>query len=482
MPKPMARIDINDRDDRDGRNWFTSHMNRFPLLDGLLHEQTLRTKIEDGVSAHQRLMAGDLSPRERRQLEEVAAIGAGAFETMYECNLRWVMKIANKFPLSPAFGRMDIVQEGCKGLRRAIQKYNPAYGFKFSTYSEKWIRQGIQRGMIVTAYDLSLPAHAVQSGKDVKNAIENARRDDGVELTDKQLLKLGFTEDIIRVGRHIMFTQRFSLDKPLNDDGDMEFYDLMGAVTEDFEESTSAIEYRDAIAQYVRIADLDYREKMMLSIRKGIPLPGINYDGTVNVRGLPSMTLGELLLEVRGTGLELTLDEVGDVVGLTRERVRQVLAEADQKILKNISLVTIAQRLNLDEEEQKAFDKYFNFSDLEPGRLSAEHQRQRQAWGMQALSLLDLLDTDLEGALEKTVQTLVSYHAVTPLARSRIEPYLQVRYGLVTHVSGRLPYLKKDAGDMFELSSTQTLLADAVMLANIAGIWGKLPKEVRIAS
>jgi DNA-directed RNA polymerase sigma subunit (sigma70/sigma32) len=167
LPKPLEAIDNNDRNDRDGRNWFVAHMNRFPLLDGLEHEVVLRKKIEAGLEAFEELKTENVAGKERQALEQVAIIGAGAFETMYECNLRWVMKIANRFPESPAYRRMDMVQDGCKGLRRAIQKYNPAFGFKFSTYSEKWIRQAIQRGMPVTGYDLFLPAHAVQSGKNV---------------------------------------------------------------------------------------------------------------------------------------------------------------------------------------------------------------------------------------------------------------------------------------------------------------------------
>jgi hypothetical protein len=301
-------------------------------------------------------------------------------------------------------------------------------------------------------------------------------------LSDKDLKKLGFTEEIIRVGRYVMFTQRFSLDKPVNNESDIDFHDLIETQTVDFDESPTASEHRQALSNIIKQLDIDERERLILALRNGIVAPGLDYKQKVKVPNLDEpTTLGEIVVMVREYNFEVTLEDVGAIVGLTRERVRQIQWKANHKILKGMALNNIYSRLMLDKDEINDFETYFLYKDSRPGRVSAEAEAKSQRQAEHALELLNLLDIDLEEAFERTMEVMVEELEATKLAQGRMEGWLKARFGLIPRV-GRLPLYRKDPSGWFDINETQTLQSESVMFAVIADIWGKLPKKLQIAS
>ena len=237
----------------------------------------------------------------RRELQAIVDDGAQAKAHMLEANLRLVVSVAKRYS-NRGMSFLDVVQEGNLGLIRAVEKFDYAKGYKFSTYAMWWIRQAITRALADQARTIRLPVHVVEQLNKLGRLQRDLHQRFGREATPEELaVELDRTpeqiEEMLRNAR-----QPVSLDNPVGDDDDTRLGDLI----EDAEApgASDALEYQTMIDTVHRaLAGLDPREARVLALRFGL------------AEGRPH-----------------TLDEIGRDVGLTRERIRQIEKEALAKL------------------------------------------------------------------------------------------------------------------------------------------------------
>ncbi len=265
-------------------------------------EVDLAKRIEAGLFAEEKLGSGEkIAPKLRRELEWIANDGRHAKNHLLEANLRLVVSLAKRYT-----GRgmlfLDLIQEGNLGLIRAVEKFDYTKGYKFSTYATWWIRQAITRAMADQARTIRIPVHMVEVINKLARVQRQMLQDLGREPTPEELAKeLDMTpEKVVEVQKY--GREPISLHTPLGEDGDSEFGDLI--------EDSEAVVPADAVGFTLLQEELS---KVMdtLSEREA---------GVVGMRfGLTD-------------GQPKTLDEIGRVFGVTRERIRQIESKTMSKL------------------------------------------------------------------------------------------------------------------------------------------------------
>ncbi|NYI41239.1 RNA polymerase sigma factor [Demequina lutea] len=265
-------------------------------------EVDLAKRIEAGLFAEEKIGSGDkMAPKARRELEWIANDGRHAKNHLLEANLRLVVSLAKRYT-----GRgmlfLDLIQEGNLGLIRAVEKFDYTKGYKFSTYATWWIRQAITRAMADQARTIRIPVHMVEVINKLARVQRQMLQDLGREPTPEELAKeLDMTpEKVVEVQKY--GREPISLHTPLGEDGDSEFGDLI--------EDSEAVVPADAVGFTLLQEELS---KVMdtLSDREA---------GVVGMRfGLTD-------------GQPKTLDEIGRVFGVTRERIRQIESKTMSKL------------------------------------------------------------------------------------------------------------------------------------------------------
>ncbi|MEU7746620.1 RNA polymerase sigma factor [Nonomuraea sp. NPDC049158] len=282
---------------------YLKQIGKVPLLNAE-QEVELAKRIEAGLFAEEQLGGGEtesLPVDVRAELEWIAEDGRRAKNHLLEANLRLVVSLAKRYT-----GRgmlfLDLIQEGNLGLIRAVEKFDYTKGYKFSTYATWWIRQAITRAMADQARTIRIPVHMVEVINKLARVQRQMLQDLGREPTPEELAReLDMTpEKVVEVQKY--GREPISLHTPLGEEGDSEFGDLI--------EDSEAIVPADAVSftllqeQLHSVLDtLSEREAGVVSMRFGLT-----------------------------DGQPKTLDEIGKVYGVTRERIRQIESKTMSKL------------------------------------------------------------------------------------------------------------------------------------------------------
>ena len=283
---------------------YLKQIGKVPLLNAA-EEVELAKRIEAGLYAQHLLDQGNLDKEKDhayiRELRIISRDGKHAKNHLLEANLRLVVSLAKRYT-----GRgmlfLDLIQEGNLGLVRAVEKFDYAKGYKFSTYATWWIRQAITRAMADQARTIRIPVHMVEVINKLARVQRQMLQELGREPTTEELAKeLDMTEEkVVEVQKY--GREPISLHTPLGEDGDSEFGDLI--------EDSEAVVPADAVGftllqeQLHRVLDtLSEREAGVVSMRFGLT-----------------------------DGQPKTLDEIGKVYGVTRERIRQIESKTMSKL------------------------------------------------------------------------------------------------------------------------------------------------------
>jgi RNA polymerase primary sigma factor len=260
-------------------------------------------KIEAGQDALAKLEAGKFDGKvEEMALRRKVRHGREAKDAFLTANLRLVVANARRYANTSGIDFLDLIQEGNLGLIRAVEKFDYTKGYKFSTYATWWIRQAITRAMADQARTIRIPVHMVEVINKLARVQRQMLQDLGREPTPEELAReLDMTpEKVVEVQKY--GREPISLHTPLGEDGDSEFGDLI--------EDSEAVVPADAVSftllqeQLHDVLDtLSEREAGVVSMRFGLT-----------------------------DGQPKTLDEIGKVYGVTRERIRQIESKTMSKL------------------------------------------------------------------------------------------------------------------------------------------------------
>ena len=301
----QARKDAELTASADSVRAYLKQIGKVALLNAE-QEVSLAKRIEAGLYSTYRLEqikeSGEkLSPMNRRDLREIVRDGRKAKNHLLEANLRLVVSLAKRYT-GRGMAFLDLIQEGNLGLIRAVEKFDYVKGYKFSTYATWWIRQAITRAMADQARTIRIPVHMVEVINKLGRIQRELLQDLGREPTPEELAK----EMDISVDKVLEIQQYarepISLDQTIGDEGDSQLGDFI--------EDSEAVVAVDAVS-FTLLQDQLQDVLHTLSEREA---------GVVKLRfGLTD-------------GMPRTLDEIGQVYGVTRERIRQIESKTMSKL------------------------------------------------------------------------------------------------------------------------------------------------------
>ena len=301
----QARKDAELTASADSVRAYLKQIGKVALLNAE-EEVDLAKRIEAGLYAEhflKELEAGEekVLPSQRRDLKLVIRDGDKAKNHLLEANLRLVVSLAKRYT-GRGMAFLDLIQEGNLGLIRAVEKFDYAKGYKFSTYATWWIRQAITRAMADQARTIRIPVHMVEVINKLGRIQRELLQDLGREPTPEELAKeMGITpEKVLEIQQYAR--EPISLDQTIGDEGDSQLGDFI--------EDSEAVVAVDAVS-FTLLQDQLQDVLDTLSEREA---------GVVRLRfGLTD-------------GQPRTLDEIGQVYGVTRERIRQIESKTMSKL------------------------------------------------------------------------------------------------------------------------------------------------------
>jgi len=275
-------------------------ISRVPLLTAE-QEVALAQTLEAGRLAAERLAAGDLDQAEVPELELLVARGEEARRKLTEANLRLVVSVARKY-MGRGLPLLDLIQEGNIGLARAVEKFEWRKGYRFSTYAYWWIRQAVTRAIADQARTIRVPVHMIELIGDVFRVSRDLQQELGREPDPDEIAhRMDTTPDrvrqIIRAAR-----QPISLETPIGEEDESTLADFIAdRQSSTPQEAAAQAMLKQQVEEIMR--GLTERERAVLRMRFGLE-----------------------------DGRDRTLGEIGDELGVSRERVRQIEAEALAKL------------------------------------------------------------------------------------------------------------------------------------------------------
>jgi RNA polymerase primary sigma factor len=301
----QARKDAELTASADSVRAYLKQIGKVALLNAE-EEVELAKRIEAGLYAAERVRRAEestekLSPQLRRDLRWIVRDGERAKNHLLEANLRLVVSLAKRYT-GRGMAFLDLIQEGNLGLIRAVEKFDYTKGYKFSTYATWWIRQAITRAMADQARTIRIPVHMVEVINKLGRIQRELLQDLGREPTPEELAKeMDITpEKVLEIQQYAR--EPISLDQTIGDEGDSQLGDFI--------EDSEAVVAVDAVS-FTLLQDQLQSVLATLSEREA---------GVVRLRfGLTD-------------GQPRTLDEIGQVYGVTRERIRQIESKTMSKL------------------------------------------------------------------------------------------------------------------------------------------------------
>jgi RNA polymerase sigma factor (sigma-70 family) len=459
---------------------FAARMRQFPLIKNLQHQQLLKKRILQGKEAHETLTSGvDLAPEDIQALKELAIEGAGSFITMFECNLRLVMKIARKQKESATYSIGDAVEDGCLGLRRAIQKYDPEKGYAFSTYATRWIRQSIQRGHMAIAYGAAIPSGAYSDLRQVVKERDLAS-EKGERVTDSELVEMGYNEAHIAAVNRFFSLGRISLDAPTGVENETTLSELIESPNTEFEESIDAdVDSRRLLTTIMDSGPIkDSRDLAVLALHEGVFIPGVDYQKIIKIGDHQEATIGEYVAMVRRSEITIGRKDLIDVFGISRERIRQIYDKARAHILAMGSIEAIKDRLLLSDSELEEIQRFSQIDSFgNRGLITPRKEEMYQQRAQKVVSLLRLMDADFDTALSDTMDILADRFNYDEATLNGMNKWLQHRYGYVQ--TDKIPMTTRKAKMKYGFNATRAVVIESIYLAVLSGTWGKVPEGIR---
>jgi RNA polymerase primary sigma factor len=301
----QARKDAEMTASADSVRAYLKQIGKVALLNAE-EEVDLAKRIEAGLYAAERLRQAEetaekLATQLRRDLRWIVRDGERAKNHLLEANLRLVVSLAKRYT-GRGMAFLDLIQEGNLGLIRAVEKFDYTKGYKFSTYATWWIRQAITRAMADQARTIRIPVHMVEVINKLGRIQRELLQDLGREPTPEELAKeMDITPDkVLEIQQYAR--EPISLDQTIGDEGDSQLGDFI--------EDSEAVVAVDAVS-FTLLQDQLQSVLQTLSEREA---------GVVKLRfGLTD-------------GQPRTLDEIGQVYGVTRERIRQIESKTMSKL------------------------------------------------------------------------------------------------------------------------------------------------------
>jgi RNA polymerase primary sigma factor len=292
---------------------YLDEIGRVPLLSAA-EEVSLARAIEAGLLAEERIATYGTADPDHDDLVELVYIGRAAKRRLIESNLRLVVSVARRYARR-GLSLLDLIQEGNLGLMRAVERFDYTRGFKFSTYATWWIRQAIGRALAEQSRTIRLPIHVVDELNRILRARRSIAQSQAREPTSDELAQMAGVS-AQRVAELLAFVDEpLSLQTPVGERSEQSFGELV--------EDTDELAPSEIVAQAMLrdqvgsvLGCLTERERWVVRLRFGLD------DGRAR-----------------------TLEEVGRVLGVTRERIRQIERRTLSKLRRDESTVELREYL-----------------------------------------------------------------------------------------------------------------------------------------
>ena len=277
-------------------------------------EADLAKRYQAGLAAEDLLHTTTPTRSRAAKLRRISRDGRRAKERLTQANLRLVIPQARRFA-GRDLDLIELIQEGNLGLLRAVEKFDHTKGYKFSTYAVWWIRQALQRGVAANARTIRIPGHVWELAGKLRTAEMQLRQRAGVDPSDAEVAaEVGLSTERAQEIRTAM-RDPASLDQPISEDGELTIGDLLP--DRDGEDPALTATKGDTVRRLrTALSHLDPRERLILVLRFGLDGQGPR-----------------------------TLDSIGEQIGLTRERIRQMQNRALDRLRQSTRLHDLSELL-----------------------------------------------------------------------------------------------------------------------------------------